>query len=267
MLIADIHSHSCVSPDGSDTAEEMVRCAKLNGVDILCITDHYEVAEKERPDYKDIEPNYDKTMRVRGDNDGVKTLVGIEMGGAIYEPQQARDVLSRHDFDFVLNSLHHVFYGKEAVDYYGMDYTGCNTAELLRDYFKTLYEQCKLNLFDSLAHIDYPTRYMRQRNVPFDLSDCDDEIDAVLKYLCENGKALEINTSGLFASYHTTLPQADIIRRYRSFGGEFVTLGSDSHEARFLGRGIKEGIKEAAEAGIKYIAYYEKRQLRTISID
>ena len=69
MLITDIHSHSCVSPDGSDTAEEMVRCAKLNGVDILCITDHYEVAEKERPDYKDIETNYYNTMRDRGDKD------------------------------------------------------------------------------------------------------------------------------------------------------------------------------------------------------
>lgn len=267
MLKTDIHTHSSVSPDGSDSAELMAKSARERGVDIYCITDHFEVPEKDSDDYRNIEQEYDKTMRVRSTDGNFKTLVGIELGGAVYDPDFAKAFLLRHDFDFVLNSLHHLFRGKEALDYFFMDYTGCDTSQLLRDYFSKLYEQCRLLLFDSLAHLDYPTRYMRLRGVPFDLKSCGDEIDAVLKFLAENGKSLEINTSGLFAPFHQTLPGIDIVRRFHSFGGEFVTLGSDSHKACDIGRGINEGLRIAAQAGIKYIAYYEKRQLKTVKID
>ncbi len=267
MLFADTHTHSIVSPDAKHPITEMIAGAEKNGLDVLCVTDHFEVPEKDRDDYKNIEPKYDESISHRNSNGKPKILVGIEMGGAIYDPDFTRKMLARHEFDFVLNSLHHLFRDGEALDYFYYDYTGCDATQMLKEYLTTLYEQSTLMMFDSLAHLDYPTRYMRLRNAPYDLSKCTDEIDALLKLLVENGKSLEINTSGLFAPFKTTLPEIDIIKRYASFSGEFVTIGSDSHDAQFVGRGFEDGVSRAKEAGINYIAYYEARKPVMIKID
>ncbi|MBQ1928270.1 MAG: histidinol-phosphatase HisJ family protein [Acutalibacteraceae bacterium] len=266
MIITDVHTHSNASPDGFDSPAEMVESAKAKNIGVLCITDHFEVPEKDEDDYKNIEPKIENTFRFRNTNSENKTLVGIELGGAIYNPEYSKEFLSRHNFDFVLGSLHHIFYDDGPIDYYFLDYTGADTSKMLIDYFEKLYEQSKLLLFDSLAHLDYPTRYMRLKNVPYSLKCCEDQIDAILKLLVENGKALEINTSGLFAPFCDTLPTQNIIDRYCSFGGEFVTVGSDSHKAESLAQGFNKAVAKASKAGIKYLAYYENRQPTMIKI-
>lgn len=263
MIITDTHTHSNVSPDGADSPEILSAAARQNSVDILCITDHFEVPEKDEDDYKNIAPKIAQTFSVRDDS----TLVGIELGGAVYDPDFAKDFLNEFDFDFVLGSLHHLILNGSPIDYYFYDYTDCDTAKMLREYFAKLYEQCKLGLFDSLAHLDYPTRYMRLRNVPYSLDCCIDEIDAILKFLVENEKSLEINTSGLFAPFCDTLPTKSILERYSSFGGKAVTIGSDSHKAEYIGRGFDTAVKLAADVGITHIAYYKNRNRHLIKID
>ena len=261
-LTIDTHTHSDLSPDGNDPAERLAACAAANGLDVLCITDHFEVPEKEDAAYRDLlQTRYHEILQTRQRHTADPcVLAGLELGGAIYDPAFAEDLLRRYDFDFVLNSLHHIFYPDGPVDYYNVDYQRHDPQALLRDYFEKLYNQCRLGLYDSLAHIDYPTRYMRLKGIDCPLEPLYDVIDPVLRLVAQQGKALEINTSGLFADFHTTLPGLEIVKRFKALGGELITIGSDAHAAPPVGRGFADGVEIARQAGFRYIAYYKRRQ-------
>lgn len=50
------------------------------------------------------------------------------------------------------------------------------------------------------------------------------------------------------------------LRRYRELGGEFVTLGSDTHQVRRFGENLDLAKVRAKQAGIRYIATYTAMQ-------
>ena len=112
-------------------------------------------------------------------------------------------VLEMEPYDFVLGSLHCIR-GNE--DFYFMDFQDEDPYALLEEYYQELYEIARLNLFDSMAHITYPIRYMNgKHHLGVDLSRMDDLIDLTLRTLAQNGRALEINTSGLRGPIGETL--------------------------------------------------------------
>ncbi len=78
--------------------------------------------------------------------------------------------------------------------------------------------------------------------------------------MAQNGKALEINTSGLFLALNETLPPESIVKRFKELGGEYITIGSDSHYHNKLGAGIEEGMALAKKCGFEYAAIYQKRE-------
>ena len=59
-----------------------------------------------------------------------------------------------------------------------------------------------------------------------------DLIDACLKSLIENGKGIEVNTSGFRYGINGTYPSLNILKRYKELGGEIITAGSDSHKPK-----------------------------------
>ena len=73
-----------------------------------------------------------------------------------------------------------------------------------------------------------------------------------------------MNTAGLFErkgkTLNTTLPEPDIVRRFKEIGGEFVTFGSDAHLAADLGRGWFDATEIIKASGFKYITYFKNRQ-------
>ena len=138
---------------------------------------------------------------------------------------------------------------------------------LLEEYYQELYEIARLNLFDSMAHITYPIRYMNgKHHLGVDLSRMDDLIDLTLRTLAQNGRALEINTSGLRGPIGETSPTLKYVKRFCELGGEYVTLGSDAHAAEDLGEGIQQAMELACQAGFSYFTFYKKRQPRLLQI-
>ena len=90
--------------------------------------------------------------------------------------------------------------------------------------------------------------------------DAPDLIDAVLRVLVQNGKALEYNTSR-FDVFADGMPGRDVLARYRELGGELVTVGSDAHEEDRTAKGFIEAAEALTELGFSYIATYEQRKL------
>ena len=84
----------------------------------------------------------------------------------------------------------------------------------------------------------------------------------MLRFLAENGKALEINTK-TYQELKGRTPVLDenILRRYRELGGEIVSLGSDSHDAGNVGLHFDRFAHILKSCGFRYLAHYEKRKL------
>ena len=108
--------------------------------------------------------------------------------------------------------------------------------------------------------VAYPLRYITGKHkIRVDLRRYDDKIEEILRLTAQNGRAIEINTSGLYGALRDTMPPLCYVKRYRELGGEYITLGSDAHSADALGRGIDSGMEMLLEAGFSYFTFYKER--------
>lgn len=193
---------------------------------------------------------------------------GIELGQPAYDPALAEQILSKFDYDVVIGSVHNL---RDRKDFYFMEYDGFTDSDLdamVEEYLKELLTMVQWGGFDILAHLTYPLRYMvgeNHRNI--DLNRHSDLIDEILRQAARSGKALEINTSGLRQPLGETLPTLPYVRRFREFGGEYVTVGSDAHYAEDLGKGVNEGMKVAQEAGFSHVTLFQGRTPLPIPIE
>ena len=78
-------------------------------------------------------------------------------------------------------------------------------------------------------------------------------LEAVFKAVLGMGKGIEINTAAWRDGPRWGL---DVLKLYRSLGGEFVTFGSDAHRSAALGNRLNEARELAIEAGIPYFATF-----------
>ena len=266
LNIFDSHTHSDTSWDARHSITFLCETAVKKGILGFAITDHVEINEfYSRNIEKRIQQGYFEMLKARATFGNSLTLsYGIELGQMTYDMELTRKVLSMVKHDFVLASLHCI---RGSEDFYYMNFEGADPYALLEEYYTELIGIAKLDLFDSMAHISYPIRYMNGNyNLGVDLSRMDDHIDTLLRILAQNGKALELNTSGLRDKVGEPSPTARYIKRFRELGGEYLTLGSDSHCAEDMGAGIPEAMAIAKEAGFDYFTFYKKRQPRLLQI-
>jgi histidinol-phosphatase (PHP family) len=266
MFLCDSHIHSAFSFDGEVPVEEMVKQGIDNNIQVMTITDHCDVVgigEKNNEFGVVLEeaiPNSVKEIRrVAGIyKDKIKVLAGVELGEPTHFPNKTQIALDLADYDFILASTHEVR-GRE--DFYFLEYNQSNIDTLLWEYFNEQLEVVKWNGFDSLAHFDYPARYIAERtNIKLDYTKYENIIDEILKILIKNNKALEVNTSTI--SKPLARPMADecVLKRYKELGGKLITLGSDAHTKENLGKDLIKGLEIIKKLGFSSYYYYEKHK-------
>ncbi len=263
FLLADSHTHTSFSFDSQTPAEKMVQRAAELGIKHYTITDHLEINMEETHDsaqkgakiFPEIKEKY---------KDKINLHFGIELGQALHDKELSEKILSDYDFDFVIGSLHNL---KGEEDFYFLDYTRLDCDELLRRYFSELLELARWDGFDVLGHITYPLRYICGKyGIEIDMKKYSDAVDEVFKTVINNGKGIEINSSGLFTEIKKTSPDLPLVKRYRELGGKIITVGSDAHTQDRVGAGIRDAIETARAAGFNEICYYEKRKPIFINI-
>ncbi len=258
-FISDSHTHSENSFDGKDSVVMLCDRALQLGLYSLTITDHCECHEYYQNHVRqDIEGSIRDTLKARGlYADRLRIYTGIELGQPTQNPQAAQEALSLADYDFVLGSLHNL---KGEQDFYFLHYTPDNVKGLLDRYFVELLDLVKTDCFDSLAHITYPFRYIAaEPSLIINPAQYAEQMDTVLEALVRNGKALEVNSSGLRQKIGVTLPDEPIIRRFRELGGRYVTVGSDAHRWGDIGAGIEETFRLLQRCGFTHFTVYHKR--------
>ena len=270
-VLSDMHMHSDNSFDAENSVREMCLSAIEKDISTIAITDHMEAPEIKLGDrsvfgnmIKQITKSVADVEAARDEFEGkIRVLKGIEIGEPMHEPKLTKKAMDIADYDFVLASIHNV---KDAEDFYYLEYNESNVPALLTQYFDELLDTAMNADFDSLAHLTYPTRYIIQRtDINPELEKYTDVIEKILKALAERDKALEINTSGL-RTIGITMPDINIVKRFKELGGKYVTIGSDAHKVSNIGYGIEKGIQIAKTCGFDYFTVFENRKPELVQI-
>jgi histidinol-phosphatase (PHP family) len=262
VLPADNHVHTEWSYDTSADASMVRSCqqAVAVGVPAIAFTEHLEfisggpgdaildVATDHRWWSRikplDVEGYLACIAECRERFPGLRILSGVEAGESHLFGASAGAIVRGHDFDRILGSLHAVPYRGRLISADGLFGT-MSDADAMRYYFTELVALIEgSDLFQVLAHLDFPRRYWPRGAHLFREQPFEEEYRTVLRALAASGRVLEINTK-------TPLASVDLVRWWREEGGTAVSFGSDAHLPNRVGDRFKLAVDVVEAAGFK----------------
>ena len=273
MIFPDYHLHSSFSSDSSADMTDNIKNAKENGLTSVCITDHYDIDFPVRPDEPEMDFWLDHEAYIKYMSELRNTLypdfdlrIGVEMGLMTESTQKCSDFVKSHpELDFIIASIHVV----DNLDPYYPEYFLDKTdKEGYLKYFETILDVVKTyNDYNVFGHLDYILRCGKSKAEFFEVKDYYDVFYEILKTIIENGKGIEVNTAGLYKSLGFCHPHKDILKIYKELGGEIITVGSDSHDAKHVGYGFDTAKNLLLELGFKYYCTFkgQKEEFNLIS--
>ena len=273
MIIADMHTHSNFSGDSEASMETQVKKAINLGLKYYCFTDHkdlyYPEVQNENGDFinifnLDVKSYMNKIKELKSIyKNSLNILAGIELGLSKKALPEYEALLKENDFDFVLASVHLI----DGMDpYYPEFWLYHDSKAAVKRYFEIILEMITdYTDFDSLGHLDYIFRYIRDEagnpgDGHYSYREYAGLIDPILSRLIELDKALEVNTAGYKYGLGAPNPQTKVLRRYKKLGGTKITIGSDGHKPEHLAYDFDkvETLLKELEFDSYYI--YENRQ-------
>ena len=260
IYTADTHTHSRCSPDAVYTMADMAAAAAAAGLNEICFTDHVdlrpwrEYVPQDHFDWAALTAEYRQALAEQGQN--ITIRLGAEMGEMYTDfPRAGVYWAERPELDFVIGSIHVMGEAFGYLDFTHIDQVADRYDEVIEEYLANQLRHIAWGNFSVLGHLTLPMRYANERfhmGVTFEKHM--DSVETVLRALIEKGLGLECNTN----RGHDPLPGAEILKLYRSLGGEIVTLGSDAHRPEHVALGIREGQELLRQCGFRYFCTYQK---------
>lgn len=256
-LFYDYHVHTNFSEDSSTGIEEMCLGAIERNIVEIAVTDHLDIDYPDRDFKFDLDyAAYSAAIdRAREKYHGSLNIVkGIEIGLQPHVLDECAAFLEGKDFQFVIASVHAV----SGMDLSGDEYYRQKTKKAAyTEYLEELLVCIKsFKNFNVLGHVDLLRRYGSYRDKKMKHSDFGDLLDLVFEELICTGRGLEVNTSGFRYSLQSTLPDLDLLIRYRELGGEILTIGSDAHTPHHLAYYFPAAYEVIKKAGFDYITRF-----------
>jgi histidinol-phosphatase (PHP family) len=262
VLPADNHVHSEWSYDTSADASMLRSCeqAVAIGLPSIAFTEHLEFTAggegdaiaQVATDHRwwgrikplDVTGYLASIEECRERYPGLRVLSGVEAGESHLFTASAGAIVGGNNFDRVLGSLHAVPYAGRLV---GADAIFGQMAddEAMRYYFAELVRLIEgSDLFEVLAHIDFPRRYWPKGAHVYREDPFEEEYRAAMRALAASGRVLEINTKSPLAS-------VELVRWWRDSGGTAVSFGSDAHQPNRVGDRFKLAVDIVEAAGFR----------------
>lgn len=254
---ADFHVHTSFSYDSESAPEEMIQSAIQKGLNTICITEHQDLdfVEPAEVSFED----YWKTLlqlkeRYRSQ---IEILIGMEFGMQSHLGNVCDELAKQYPFDFIIGSVH-LFDGDDP--YYPDYFRKVKDEEGYRRAFELTLEGLKATKeIDVLGHLDYITRYGNEKDASYSYARYSEYIDPILRFLVENGKGIEVNTSGWKYGLPYAHPHQDILKRYKELGGEIITIGSDAHQPGHIAYDFQKVRAYLEDCGFAYYTEFRKR--------
>lgn len=261
----DTHLHTSYSTDSNTDLHDQVEAARKLGLKGICITDHtdYDFPLDQCPGFSgvpfvfDIDEYKSDIQKERENQPNFEILTGVECGlQTDCDVVRKNRVLSEDpEFDQIIGSIHLI---DKKDPYYPAFWENQNAFGLLQRYFELTLENIHLfSAFDTLGHLDYAVRYA-PRDFVYHPSDFFEITDEIMRFLIQNNKALEINTSPLKKGYGSINPHPDFIKRYYELGGRQITIGSDAHTTDALAYEFDSVADQLMQTGFTGYVIYRK---------
>jgi len=261
----DSHVHTNFSADCKTPIETILDAAISTGLHTIAITDHIDYNYENGLIFEFSPPKYDSTIKdMQKKYDGqIEILKGVELGIKPDVLDKCQTLLETEAFDFVIASMH----GCQGEDFYfGNFFDDKTPQDAMIIYLQELLKMIKLfSNFDIIGHIDLPKRYNKDV-AEMDLEPLIPFYTQIFKWLIDNGKGIELNTSGLRQNVGVQFPDKRILKTYYECGGRIITLGSDSHAENTLCEEFDIALSILSEIGFDSICTFKNRVVRYHSI-
>lgn len=252
-MLADYHLHTSFSDDSEFPMEASIQQAIALGIREVCYTEHIDYGVKTDLNC-DCEAYWKEIRRCRelyGDCITIKG--GMEFGIQTGTVSVFKRTFQKYPFDFIIFSCHQV----DNQEFWN----GCfQQGRSQREYHEKYYEEILkvMNLYEDfsvLGHLDMIRRYDPLGEYPF--HNVQDMIEKILKTVIEKGKGIEVNTSGYRYGLQDVSPSVRILKLYREFGGEIITIGSDAHKMEDMGYRLSDTQSLLKDLGFRYFCTYD----------
>ena len=263
MYLADYHVHSSCSPDGHVTMAELAREGIARGLDEICFTDHVDTIQwgttqlrTDSFDWAKAQQQYADAVAQYGQR--IKLKLGAELGEAYLSFDcAARLMQDVPPLDFIIGSVHMTRDENGWFDlfYIDGDRDDAYYHAVIDAYLEEELKLARWGQFSVLGHLTLPVRCineMRHKAISFQPHMA--QIEEILRTIIPKGIGIECNTN----RGNTPLPDADILKLYRSLGGEIITLGSDAHVTNHLGCAIPARQELLRDCGFRYFTTFDR---------
>jgi histidinol-phosphatase (PHP family) len=262
VLPPDNHVHTEWSWDAPGEASMTRSCeqALAVGVPAVAFTDHLDFTTWTDGDQiaaENLDPRRYDRMRLldvagylatledcRQRYPDLRILSGVEIGEAHLWAASAGALVAEHGFDRILGSLHAIPVDGRltaADDLFRL----MPAEDVMRRYLGELLRLVEgSDLFQVLAHLDFPRRMWPWSAGPYDERTFEAEYRAVLRALAASDRVLEVNTK-------SPLVSAGLVRWWREAGGRAVSFGSDAHQPWRVGDKFKLAVDVVEAAGFR----------------
>lgn len=272
MLRSDFHMHSNFSGDSKASLGHMVHGAVTRGINTICFTDHndpsFPYPSPEEVGMFDLDTDrYMNSLIKTADlyKDKITIRRGVEIGIQTHIYKELSEYINQYPFDFVIGSSH-LCHGTDP--YYKEFWEGRSVKAALLSYFEEIQQNVKaFTGYDVYGHLDYIVRYAPTKNKDFQFADYSDLFEDIFKTIITNGKGIEVNSAGFRQGLNAPNPCVDILRLYRSLGGEIITIGSDAHRPEDIAASFDKVENLLIACGYKYYTVFKDRKPEFIPIE
>ena len=266
-MIVDYHLH--LRTERGEIAHEAgavdpyLTAAQEAGVDEIGFTEHvyyfrrtsslWDVQYQTERCVYELEPYVDAVLQAR--NRGLPVKLGLEVDYVRGREDELRELLAPYPWDYLLGSVH--FIDGLGVDGEPRLLDAVGVEEAWRRYFDRLAEAAQSGLFDSLSHPDL-VKMFGERAQSFDY-------EPVADAIAEAGVAVEVSTAGLHKPIGELYPHPELLRMCRQRGIP-VTMGSDAHVPRAVGRDFELARELLQSAGYVTVTIFDRREARQVPL-
>ena len=230
------------------------------GLRELCITDHVDtihwgtMAPRDDFDWAESWRQFHEAQALWGDR--ITLRWGAELGEAQLSFDRADRLLAGEELDFVIGSVH--LSGKKFANmdlYYIEKGSEAYYDSVIDSYLDDVLALARWGRFQVLGHLTLPLRYINEHHGEhMTFRRHMDRVEEIFRAIIPQGVGIECNTN----RGNEPLPGEDILRLYRSLGGEIITLGSDAHRPEDVGCFIRQRQELLRTCGFRYFTTFER---------
>lgn len=279
MNFSDNHVHSYFSTDSEASFESIIESALEKKLSSVCFTDHMDYdfpSETEEPEFVfDPDSYFARLQKLQKKYTDFPIRIGVELGLKQGVRKSALELTESYPFDFVIGSTHLI----DNMDPYEEAYWKTNgEAKGISRYYETTLENIKQGFdYDVYGHIDYVLRYAptirhgkndpqkKEAFINRSMSENEELLREIFREIIKHGKGIEINTAGFTKGLGHPNPHETLLACYKELGGEIITMGSDAHEATYLGSHFEKAYAILKKSGFSQYTEFHQRKPKMIS--